>query len=112
MTRRRKWLGIESIEDGDKIKWTCSNGVKNENHVYKILGETLSADFGLAIRFYSERVSHRSVEFYSFERVIAEEWITHWRGRRVRKLSSNSEIRPVDSSTSNGTDDHQIVLPI
>ncbi len=107
--RRRKWLGIESIEEGDKIKWTCSNGVKNEGHVYKILGETLSPQFGLAVRFYSERVSHRSVNFHSFERVVPEEWITHLAGRRVR--SSDPEIRSIDSSNGNGNG-QQIEIPI
>ncbi len=112
MARRRRWVGIESIEDGDKIKWTCSNGVKNQSVVHKIIGEYLSPEYGMSVRFYSERVSHGSINFHSFVRVIPEEWITHWRGRRIRKLSSLSESRPVDSSSSNGTDDHQIVLPI
>ena len=106
---RRKWLGIESIEEADKIKWVCPNGVRGEAHVYKILGETLSPEFGLAVRFYSERVAHRSINFHSFEQVIPEEWITHWAGRRVR--SSDPEIRPVDSSTGNGNG-HQIEIPI
>ena len=112
MTRRKPWVGIESIEDGDKIKYTMPFGVRDNCVVYKIIGEAISPQYGVAIRFYSERVSHRGFEFHSYERVIAEEWITHWRGRRVRKLSSLSESRPVDSSTRNGTDDHQIVFPI
>ena len=107
--RRRKWLGIESIEEGDKIKWTCSNGVKEEGYVHKILGEALSPEHGIAIRFYSERLSHRDIEFHSFERAIPEGWITHWAGRRVR--SSDPEIRPVDSSTNKGSG-HQIEIPI
>ena len=107
--RRRTWLGIESIEEGDKIKWTCANGVKDEGYVHKILGEALSPGHGIAIRFYSERVAYSTRDSYSFERVIPEEWITHWAGRRVR--SSDPEIRPVDSSTNKG-DGHQIELPI
>ncbi len=107
--RRRKWLGIESIEEGDKIKWVCPSGVRGEAHVYKILGEALPSGFGLAVHFYSERVSHRSIDFHAFERAIPEEWITHWAGRRVR--SSDPEIRPVDSSTDKGNG-RQIEIPI
>lgn len=76
--------------------------------VHKIIGEYLSPEYGMSVRFYSERVSHGSINFHSFVRVIPEEWITHWRGRRVR--SSDPEIRPVDSSNSNGSE--QIKLPI
>ncbi len=112
MARRRRWVGIGSIEEGDKIKFTMPFGVRDKCVVYKIIGETISPQYGVAIRFYSERVAYRGLEFHSYEQVIAEEWITHWRGRRVRKLNSLSESRPVDSSTSNGTDDHQIVFPI
>lgn len=111
MGRRRRWLGIESIEDGDKIKWQLPSGITNKAVVYKTIGESLSPEYGVGVRFYSERVSHGSVNFHSFERVVPEEWITHWRGRRVRHRSSDSEIRPVDSSIDNGTD-QQIVLPI
>lgn len=109
MTRRRRWVGIESIEDTDKIKWRLPSGQRGEATVYKVIGETLSPRYGVGIRFYSERISHRGVEFHSFEQVIAEEWITHWRGRRIR--SSGSEMRPVDSSTSNGSG-RQIDFPI
>ena len=106
---RKSWLGIESIEEGDKIRYALPTGVGCKAIVYKILGETLSAEHGLCLRFYSERVAYTTRDSYSFERVIPEEWITHWRGRRLR--SSSAENRPVDSSTTGGSG-HQIKLPI
>lgn len=107
--KRRVWQGIDSIEEGDQIRWENSAGVSHTEIVYKIVSrETLSPSYGLCLEFYSDRVKREArPDFFTFQRVVPEEWITHWRKKRVR--SSGHPNGEVDSSNHLGA---QIELPI
>lgn len=105
-----EWAGLDSIEPGDKIKWQNTMGVTCEAIVYEVVSrETISPEHGICLEFYSDRIKRQTgPDFFSFQRVVPEEWITHWKGRRIR--SSGQSVRTVDSSLIVGK--AQIELPL
>lgn len=110
---RRTWQGLDSIEVGDKLKYELPSGATVEVEVAKPIAIITTPSAGRALRFYSERIRipNTTIDFASFERVVAEEWITHWRGRRIRSSRSGREIQGVDSSQTKGMG-RQIPFPI
>lgn len=101
---RRGWKGLESIEPGDRIRYETPNGVKCDIIVARPLAIISTPSADRALRLFSERISipNSSIDFASFERVVAEDWITHWRGRRVASSSSGQPTHAVESSTTKG----------
>lgn len=113
MARRRSWDGVESIEAGDHVRFTTPSGVKDEVIIAKPLEIISTPSSPKALRFYSERISipNSDSDFASFERVVPEEWITHWRRKKVRRSSSARTSKTVDSSDRRAAG-IQAVLPI
>jgi hypothetical protein len=112
--QRRVWEGIESIREGDKIKWELPiTGKTNQATVYGIIStEVLSPEHGICLHFFADIMKFTNNSVPAFERVIPEAWITHWKGQKLPRPSSASTNRTVRSYESRKLESGQFGLPI
>ena len=93
MAARRKWRGLESIEEGDRISWRTPTGVTMTATVQGIVGIKVSDTFGVYLDFYSDVAKWGENRTPVFQRAVAESWITHWNRRRVsHPVSAGADV--------------------